>query len=195
MLTPKTVVSAALILTAALGCLADPASATTPSGTRSGVPVPSPSPTKKPFTGSLTPVPGKPTEASIKADDQPIKLFTPQDNTYSGTIPLGRIEAAYTYRATYETSTFSWRFNADKSYCTTATLIGPLTADVYNNGGKVPGTHYSKPDVSPCYGFHSTATTGKINDRGNYQLIGNFKIQTPTGAKLGNFIFFFQITR
>jgi hypothetical protein len=54
---------------------------------------------------------------------------------------------------------------------------------------------YSKPNVSACNGFHAAFTNGKINDHGNYQLRGNFKIQTPTGVKLGGFTFDFRITR
>lgn len=59
----------------------------------------------------------------------------------------------------------------------------------------VPNTHYSKAGVSACYGFHAAYTTGKINDRGNYQLLANFKIRTPTGVKLGSVVFNFRVSR
>lgn len=196
-------------LLGSLGVAMSPAPAEAQRTSSSAGPSPSPSPKPRaPYSGTLVPVPSKTrapysgtlvsghAEAARTSSltDEPVKVFTPQDNTYVGSDDVGRLEASYTYRASYETSTFSWRFSADPSYCTAATLVGPFTADVYNNGGLVPRTHYSKPGVNPCYGFHAAYTNDKINDRGNYQLRGNFKIRTPTGVKLGAFTFDFRIT-
>ncbi|CAO5163234.1 hypothetical protein FAIPA1_230023 [Frankia sp. AiPs1] len=57
--------------------------------------------------------------------------------------------------------------------CEGGVLQGQAVANIYNNGGLVPATHYSKAGVSPCYGFHASFPGNrKINNKGNYQLSG-----------------------
>lgn len=71
-------------------------------------------------------------------------------------------------------------------------------SNIYNNGGLVPGTHYSKVGVSACYGFHAAFKNGKINTRGKYQLRGTikWKLETPwwTAHFTISFTFNFIIT-
>lgn len=70
---------------------------------------PSPPSPKSPYTGTLNPPPEEPARTAVIGDEPTVKLFTPQDQdrTYSGSDYVGRFEAAYTFRATYDKSTFS----------------------------------------------------------------------------------------
>lgn len=120
------------------------------------------------------------------------KAFTPQANTFSQSDANGRLEAAYNYAAP---TTFSWRYNVNSALCGGGVLQGQTVANIYNNGGLVPATHYSKAGVSPCYGFHASFPGNKkINNKGNYQLSGGLTWKKGNATYRLGFVFNFVIT-
>lgn len=120
------------------------------------------------------------------------KTFTPQSNTFSDTDTHARLESAYNYSSP---GTYSWRFDVNTALCTGGTLQGLMTANVYNNGGLVPNTHYSKGGVSPCNGFHSMYPgNSKINTKGNYELSGGLTWKKGNATYNLDFTFTFIIT-
>jgi RHS repeat-associated protein len=96
-------------------------------------------------------------------------IFSPWRSTYRFDDPNGILESAYNFHTS--PGTYSWRYQVQPALCLGGEGAA-LNSDVYNNGGLVPGTHYSKVAVSPCYGFHGAFANPKINYKGNYQLRG-----------------------
>jgi hypothetical protein len=117
--------------------------------------------------------------------------FTPQNPNYSASDTNGRIEASYNYGTS--PGTFSWRYQVNPAICAGGASAS-ATSDIYNNGGLVPNTHYSKVGVTPCYGFHASFTTSKINTKGNYQLRGEIKWRDGDATLTLDFTFDFIIT-
>jgi hypothetical protein len=120
------------------------------------------------------------------------KNFTPQSNTFSAKDSDGNMQAKYNY---VSPGTFSWRYTVASGLCTGATLQGLAVANVYNNGGLVPNTHYSKGGVSPCYGFHSSYPGNtKINTKGNYELSGGLTFKKGKTTYNLDFVLRFDVT-
>lgn len=122
------------------------------------------------------------------------KAFTPQGlgSTFAATDANGTLQAAYKYSSP---TTFSWRYNVNPDLCAGGVLQGGVVANIYNNGGLVPATHYSKAGVSPCYGFHASFPGNtKINSKGNYQLSGALTWKKGNATYNLGFVFNFVIT-
>lgn len=116
------------------------------------------------------------------------KTFTPQSSTYSQSDSNGRLEASYNYHE----GIFGWRYEVNPALCRGGTGA-VATADIYNRGGLIPNTHYSKIDKSPCYGFHAAFQNPKINQKGNYQLRGIVKWREGNATLTLTFRFNFLI--
>jgi hypothetical protein len=117
--------------------------------------------------------------------------FTPQKSTFSATDTDGTIEASYNYNTS--PGTFAWRYQVNPALCAGGEGA-TATSDIYNNGGLVPSTHYSKVGVTPCYGFHASFANNKINTKGNYQLRGTIKWTDGDATLTLTFTFSFVIT-
>jgi hypothetical protein len=117
--------------------------------------------------------------------------FTPQKSTFSGTDADGTLESSYNYNTS--PGTFGWRYEVNPALCAGGTGA-TASSDVYNNGGLVPNTHYSKIGVTPCYGFHASFANNKINTKGNYQLRGTIKWRDGDATLTLTFTFNFIIT-
>lgn len=116
--------------------------------------------------------------------------FTPDHPTFSATDQNGRLEASYDFQSA--PGIFSWRYEVNPAICAGGTGA-TASADVYNNGGLVPNTHYSKVGVTPCYGFHASYKTQKINNKGNYQLRGTIRWRDGNATLTLNFTFNFTV--
>jgi hypothetical protein len=119
------------------------------------------------------------------------KVFTPQNSTFRGADADGTLEASYNYHTS--PGTFGWRYEVNPALCAGGEGA-TVTSNIYNNGGLVPNTHYSKIGVTPCYGFHASFATNKINTKGNYQLRGTIRWRDGDATLTLSFTFNFIIT-
>ncbi|MCK9923808.1 hypothetical protein MXD61_18375 [Frankia sp. AgPm24] len=149
-------------------------------------------PTVTSFSTELTVSDGTLQATPVAQSTYARKVFTPQARTFAQSDKNGSLQAAYNYESP---GTFSWRYNVNSALCQGGVLVGQAVANIYNNGGLVPATHYSKTGVSPCYGFHASFPGNKkINNKGNYQLSGGLTWKRGNATYNLGFVFNFTIT-